>query len=136
MIGERRKVERLPAGPDLRKTILVVDDEAAILGAVSAFLSNCTYNLLTANGGEQAFQQSRQYNDEIHLLLSDIQMPGITGVDLAIQISLERPQIKVLLMSGFSGGTPGLRESWHFLAKPFTPSQLRDVIARVLAHQI
>jgi two-component system cell cycle sensor histidine kinase/response regulator CckA len=134
MIDERRKTESLPAGPDPRKTILVVDDEAAILGAISAFLSNRTYNLLTANGGEQAFQQSRQYKDEIHLLLSDVQMPGITGVDLAIQVSLQRPQIKVLLMSGFSGGTPGLREGWHFLAKPFTPSQLRDVIARVLAN--
>jgi YesN/AraC family two-component response regulator len=123
---------QLHAGPSFRKTILVVDDDAAVLNGISGFLANREYNLFTASGGEKALHQSRQYQNEIHLLLTDIQMPGITGVDLAALISLERPQIKVLLMSGFTAGVLELPEGWHFLAKPFTPSQLRDVIASVL----
>ena len=60
--------------------------------------------------------------------LSDFQMPGMTGVDLATQITLQRPQIKVLLMSGYPSGMLVLNEGWQFLPKPFIPSQLRALI--------
>jgi DNA-binding NtrC family response regulator len=115
-----------------KKTILVVDDDAIILRFVAECLA-VNYDVLTAANGEQALQQSIDFKDEIHLLLSDLQMTGMTGIDLATQISAQRPQLKVLLMSGFSGGMLVLNEGWHFLPKPFIPSQLRTLVAGLIS---
>ena len=61
--------------------------------------------------------------------MSDFEMPNMNGVDLATAMTIDRPEIKVLLMSGFAGGTLILNEGWHFLPKPFVPSQLRTLIS-------
>ncbi len=114
--------------PPKEKTILVVDDDANILATVKALLANREYNVHTATNGTEALQQSRDYPGEIHLLLSDFQMPGMSGIDLASAMTLERPDLKVLLMSGFDGGMLVLNEGWHFLAKPFIASQLRALV--------
>ena len=109
------------------KTILVVDDEPQILSIVSGFLCG-QYHILTASSGADALQKSEQFKGEIHVLLSDFQMAGMSGVELATQITAQRPKIKVLLMSGYPAGMLILNEGWHFLAKPFIPSQLRALI--------
>jgi len=125
-------VKDSPKTESHQKTILVVDDEPRILAYVSGLLADSNYAVLTAKCGEEAMQESTQYKHEIHLLLSDFQMPGMSGVDLATEITRERPEIKVLLMSGFPGGMLVLNEGWHFLAKPFIPSQLRALIVGLL----
>jgi DNA-binding NtrC family response regulator len=114
--------------PSKEKTIFVVDDDKDILATVKALLANREYNIHTAVNGADALQQSRDYAGEIHLLLSDFQMPGMSGIELATAMTLERPDLKVLLMSGFDGGMLVLNEGWHFLAKPFIASQLRALI--------
>ena len=111
-----------------QRTILVVDDDPAILKYVSGFLVDVDYHVLTASSGEAALRQSRDYKGQIDLLLSDFQMPVMSGIELATQMSIERPELKVLMMSGFTGGMLVLNEGWHFLAKPFVPSQLRALI--------
>src|ERR1700676_1427921 len=111
-----------------QQTILVVDDDAAVLSFVSSFLA-VDYHVLTAKSGEEALQQSKDFKNEIDLLLSDFQMTGMTGIDLATQITVQRPSIKVLLMSGFTEGMLVLNEGWHFLPKPFIPSQLRTLVS-------
>jgi len=111
-----------------QKTILVVDDDPATLGLVSEVLAKGNYNILTADSGASALQQSKEYNSDIDLLLSDFQMPGMSGIELATKIAQERPKIQVLMMSGFAEGMLVLNEGWHFLAKPFIPSQLRALI--------
>jgi len=60
-------------------------------------------------------------------------MPGMTGIELATKITAQRPEIKVLLMSGFTGGMLVLNEGWHFLPKPFIPSQLRALIVGLVS---
>jgi FixJ family two-component response regulator len=55
-------------------------------------------------------------------------MAGMSGIELATKLTVKRPQIKVLMMSGFSEGMLVLNEGWHFLAKPFIPSQLQTLI--------
>jgi DNA-binding NtrC family response regulator len=114
--------------PYHQKTILVVDDDPVILQFVAGLMADIGYTVLTAISGETALEQSRGYKGEIHLLLSDFQMPAMTGIELATQISAERPRIKVLMMSGFTGGMLVLNEGWHFLAKPFIASQLRALV--------
>jgi CheY-like chemotaxis protein len=112
-----------------KKTILVVDDERSVLSAVSGVLADGDYKILMASSGSMGLQQSREFKGEIDLLLSDFQMPGeMSGVDLAIAMTLQRPQLKVLLMSGFPEGALALNEGWHFLAKPFVFSQLRALV--------
>jgi len=125
-------MERTPEFQSAQKTILVVDDEPTVLAFVSEFLG-ANYNVLTATSGAEALQQSKDFEDEIHLLLSDFLMPGVNGIDLATEITVQRPSIKVLLMSGYTGGMLALKEGWHFLAKPFIPSQLRTSIAGLIS---
>jgi CheY-like chemotaxis protein len=114
------------------RTILVVDDDPAVLTFVSGFLGG-QYNVLVANNGPEAVKLSKDFKNDIHLLLSDFSMVGMTGIDVAAQITLQRPKIKVLLMSGFTGGMLVLNEGWHFLAKPFIPSQLRTLISGLIS---
>ena len=113
---------------EVPRTIFVVDDDQAILSFVSKLLADAGYRVLTANCGAAALQQSRDYKDDIDLLLSDFQMPGMSGIELATAMCADRPLLKVLMMSGFTGGMLVLNEGWHFLAKPFVPSQLRALI--------
>ena len=118
--------------PHAKKTILVVDDDPAILELTSGFLRE-DYNVLTAVNGKEALQAMKEFKGELSLLLSDFEMPEISGIELATRLAVDRPQIKILLMSGFPGGTLVLNEGWHFLAKPFVPSQLRTLVRGLLS---
>jgi len=120
--------EQPGSSPSNQKTILVVDDDPTTLELVSEMFLGGNYNILTATSGENAIRQATDYKGEIHLLLSDFQMPGISGIELATKMTIERPQLKVLMMSGFTGGMLVLNEGWHFLPKPFITSQLRALV--------
>jgi two-component system cell cycle sensor histidine kinase/response regulator CckA len=119
----------------LGATILVVDDQPEILAFVSGFLLQLGYTVLKATSGEEALLRSKEHESRIELLISNIQMPGITGIELATKISMERPDIKVMLMSGYPSGMLVLNESWHFLAKPFVPRQLRELVSLAINSQ-
>lgn len=121
-----------PPPEDTSITVLIVDDEPQIVNLVSEIL--CRYKILTARSGTEALERSEHFGGEIHVLLSDFQMPGMSGMDLATQITRTRPEIKVLLMSGYVGGMLVLNEGWHFLAKPFIPSQLRSLVEALVSN--
>src|SRR5450631_711295 len=116
----------------VKKTVLLVDDEPDSLITLSVFLS-AKYNILTAKSGIEGLQTSKDFKHEIHLLLSDFDMTEMTGIDLATAITLQRPKIKVLLMSSYPGGMLVLNEGWHFLARPFIPSQLSTLIGGLVS---
>lgn len=113
------------------KTILLVDGDEPIRAFVFAVLTGQSYNVLVASSGEEALQKSAEFKGIIHLL-SNVQMPGITGIELGSKIQLKRPEIRVMLMSGFSSGMLILNEGWHFLHKPFMPSQLLALVRSML----
>jgi DNA-binding NtrC family response regulator len=114
-----------------RKTLLVVDDDPTVLKFVSGFLDG-QYNVLIARSGAEGLRHSKEFKGEIHLLLTDFQMAGMSGIELATQLTAQRPTIKVLMMSGFSEGMLVLNEGWHFLAKPFIASQLQTLITGLI----
>jgi DNA-binding NtrC family response regulator len=114
-------------------TILVVDDQSSIVTLVAAVLRRAGYTVLTAATGEEAIEVFRGHDAKIDLLLSNIQMPGITGIELGTKMVLERPDTKVMLMSGFNAGMLVLHDGWHFLPKPFMPGQLLSLVSLVLA---
>ena len=107
------------------KTILLVDNDSQIIGVVCGHLADQGYNILVASNGAEAIEKSQEYKGEISLLLSDFQMPVMSGIELATILTEQRPKLKVLMMSGFPGGMLLLNEGWHFLAKPFAASQNR-----------
>jgi len=81
--------------------VLVVDDDPLILDLVKEQLSSSDYQPILASSGEEALEIAKK-ETSIDLLLTDVMMPGITGIDLAKQFSTLYPHVKVLFMSGFT----------------------------------
>jgi two-component system, cell cycle sensor histidine kinase and response regulator CckA len=116
-----------------RSTILVVDDKEAILTLVQKILMKQGFRVLTAASGAVAIQLAADYPDGIDLLLSDIEMPGMTGPQLGIIIRQSRPDLHVMLMSGLpDGDLLVLNYGWAFIQKPFVPSRLVEMVSAVL----
>ena len=114
------------------KTILIVDDESQVVSLVSEVFAGRGFDIITAVSGADALKQARGFDGEITMLLTDFEMPGMSGIELATRLSEVRPKIKVLMMSGFDGGMLILNEGWHFLAKPFIAPQLRALVAGLI----
>jgi len=110
------------------ETILVVEDDDGIRALVRKVLASRGYTVLDAPGGNHAMVVSDGYPGIVHLLLTDIVMPDLSGPDLAQRILGRRPKIGVLYMSGFSSRLSGhldiLGSGAAFLHKPFTPETL------------
>jgi PAS domain S-box-containing protein len=119
-----------------RETILVVEDDDDVRDFVELILRRAGYNVLVAPGGGPALETARAYPGEIHLLLSDIVMPQIDGIELARRLVSERPMIRVLHMSGFTGDTllehREFPEAAAFLQKPFSAPALSTKVREML----
>ncbi len=125
--------------PEPRKgseTVLLVEDEHAVRGLATQVLQQLGYRVLDAESGEAALRLSRSHHEPIHLLVSDVVMPGISGLDLVGRLLRERPDLKVLFMSGYSDHMLAEHNSTvphgAFLQKPFTPTRLAQVVREVL----
>ena len=126
--------EKAPAS-NSDKTILFADDDGRLQKFVVLLLEKQGYNVITARDGKEALQRARDFEGPIHLLLSDVEMPGMTGIELAIQLNQERPDTKILLISGLDSGLLVLNNGWSFLPKPFLAEMLRDRIRDFLNEQ-
>src|SRR5579863_6233027 len=124
-----------PKNPNADKTILFAEDDGALQKFVAALLTKTGYTLILANDGKDALQKAREFKGTIHLLLSDVEMPHMTGIELAIQLNQERPDTKILLISGLDTGMLVLNNGWQFLPKPFMGDMLRDKVRDFLSEQ-
>lgn len=117
----------LPTGTE---TILLVEDEPGVRALVPRQLRQLGYTVITADAPEEALRILAQHQNPIHLLITDMVMPGMSGRDLALQITATHPTTKVLYISGYTASLISergvLNEGAHFLSKPFT----RDSLAR------
>lgn len=113
-------------------TILVVEDEPGVLRAVQRILVAHGFNLLTATNGEEALKVFEEYEDAIDLLLTDVVMPGMSGVQLAKKVMRRDESIRVLYMSGYTESALSLDQlvagKSDLILKPFTASDLLEVI--------
>jgi two-component system, cell cycle sensor histidine kinase and response regulator CckA len=115
------------------ETILVVDDIDIVLNAAVAILKTANFNVLQANSGLDALVLAADYPGRIDLLLSDVQMPGMTGPDLGATLKKSRPHLHVMFMSGFPGGDLlVLNYGWSYIEKPFVPTKLLEMVTSVL----
>src|SRR5580693_10786289 len=114
-------------------TILVVDDTEIVLNTVVAFLERANYRVLSADSGANAIKLAEQTEGPIDLLLSDVDMPQMSGPNLGETLKKTRPSMHVMLMSGGSNGNLlVLNYGWAFIEKPFVGSKLVEMVKDVL----
>jgi two-component system cell cycle sensor histidine kinase/response regulator CckA len=118
--------------PVERETILVVDDNDMVLKVVVDILS-ANFQVLSAGGAAGAVELSKRTSGRIDLLLSDVDMPLMSGPDLGLLLKKSRPDLRVMLMSGGANGNLlVLNYGWAFIQKPFVSTKLIQMINDVL----
>jgi CheY-like chemotaxis protein len=129
-----------PAGTKLRggnETILLVEDDPFLHASVRKILFQLGYRVLAATNGVEALAPWKRHQAEIHLLLTDLVLPGgMTGKDLGQRLSRENPKLKVIYTSGYSAEIITkdlhLEEGFNFLGKPYEARQLAQIIRNCL----
>jgi DNA-binding response OmpR family regulator len=118
------------------ETILVAEDEDGIRDSLVRTLSAAGYTVLAAPDGVAALRLAEQYPGTIHLLLSDVVMPGMLGDELAAHLHERRPAVQVLFMSGYAGDLMNrygvLQAGATVLPKPFTKADLLTGIRSII----
>ncbi|HEY6351783.1 MAG TPA: response regulator [Candidatus Angelobacter sp.] len=113
-----------------------MDDMEYLRNVFSESLEQLGYRVLTAGSGEEALTVSSTYKGEIHLLLTDVMLPQMKGPEMALKLQADRPDIKVIYISGYASGVVAphgaLEPGTVILFKPFTikvlASKLREVL--------
>jgi two-component system cell cycle sensor histidine kinase/response regulator CckA len=128
---ERPSVQ--PAAPRRgTETILLVEDDEGIRDLARHVLESYGYHVLAARDGAEALQIGARHPGPIHLLMTDVVMPGMNGRELSDRLRTIRPEMKCLYMSGYAANVIAhrgvLAEGVEFIQKPFT---MRDLAVRV-----
>jgi len=117
-------------------TILAVDDDRTVLGLVQAILQSAGYSVLLADGGRSAIEVFDSAVRPVHLLLTDVIMPDLTGPVVAEKLRARQPDLLVLFMSGFHDADMVQRfvtdQGFNLLTKPFTVQSLLRSVQNVL----
>jgi two-component system cell cycle sensor histidine kinase/response regulator CckA len=120
------------------ETILIVEDDEQVRGLMRTVLERAGYKVLETTGPTEAIDESRDFQGKIDLLITDVVMPKMNGVELSLSIATRRPTTRVLYVSGYADDTVQMeqfvRDPLSLLRKPLTPRALlqrvRDVLAR------
>jgi CheY-like chemotaxis protein len=119
------------------ETILLAEDHEAVRRCLTKILHGEGYTVLGVDRGTKALRLWERHEGPIHLLLTDVRMPEMDGMELARRIRAEQPTIPILYMSADPG--PTLLPTWGcdsktaFLLKPFTPEVLKHTVQKLLA---
>jgi nitrogen-specific signal transduction histidine kinase/ActR/RegA family two-component response regulator len=123
--GDRLSAAQVAGG---RETILVAEDEPDLRELARIFLESYGYKVLGAGSAEQAIETAEQFGEPIHLLLTDVIMPGMSGRQLAEKIHAKRPDTKIVYMTGYTDDMvmqhKVLEPGVQLLQKPFTKADL------------
>jgi CheY-like chemotaxis protein len=133
-LAEKEVAYLYPSGGE--ETVLVVEDEKLVRNLVREILSQHGYKVLEASRGTEALEVSGRHKGPIHLLVSDVVMPGMTGPELARRLTALRPEMGVLFMSGYTDDAilhhGVLEPGTEFLQKPFTAGSLGGKVRHML----
>ena len=124
--------------PTGTETILLVEDDEAILNLGKMILENLGYTVLAAQTPVDAIRLAVEHPGDLHLLTTDVVMPEMNGRELAEQLSAIRPNLKCLYMSGYTADVIAHRgildEGLNFIQKPFGSDDLAARVREVLDH--
>ncbi len=120
--------------PRGHETVMLVEDDPSVRGLVTAMLGRLGYVVLAADRADEALEVLERHVGEVHLLIADIVMPGMSGRALATRALAARPQMRVLLTSGHAaGGAGGHATDFAFMPKPFSIETLARRVRETLA---
>jgi len=136
-IPERAVVRQRPAPAiGCHETILLVEDDEMLRELAHSILAKCGYSIIAPKDAQEARMICEQQASSIHMLLTDVVMPGINGRVLAQMLLSRNPAVKVLFMSGYTENAivhhGVLDKGTHFLQKPFTPPVLAAKVREIL----
>jgi two-component system, cell cycle sensor histidine kinase and response regulator CckA len=119
------------------ETILVAEDDAGVRSLIVATLERHGYSVMTAVDGRQALEVFRTYGHLVDLIVTDVNMPELSGPELARNVAETHPDLAVLFISGFTSDAIPFSdaENRSFLPKPFTPVQLAQSVSRCLTYR-
>jgi PAS domain S-box-containing protein len=133
-----REEERAPISLAGSETLLLVEDAASVRRFIARALEERGYTVLEAENGRAGLRLGQQRVKEIDALVTDLDMPGLDGLDLAHELRIARPGLPVLLLSGYSRdrleNVPAGLETARFLQKPFTEETLLAEVRELLEH--
>jgi CheY-like chemotaxis protein len=139
LAAEEAEKQEHASSPTGTETVLLVEDEASLLRLAHRLLDALGYTVLAADGPDTALRLAAEYKGEIHLLLTDVVMPGMSGNDLRHRLAATRPKLKCLFMSGYTADVIAhrgvLSEGIQFIQKPFAKVALARKLREVLEEQ-
>ncbi|MBU4413225.1 MAG: PAS domain S-box protein [Proteobacteria bacterium] len=135
-VVDARRERAVEIPPSHGETVLLVEDEPALLKMGTMMLEKLGYRVLAAGTPDEAIALAEEHMAELHLLLTDVVMPGMNGKDLAERLHVLCPDMKILFMSGYSVNVIGAQwvmdEGVNFIEKPFSMKDLGVKVAEVL----
>ena len=129
----KESIDREAGRESRMAAILVVDDQPDLLGLTAMILKQSGHAVLCASSGVEALMVFSSYRAKIDLVLTDVVMPGMSGVELAARLRALDPLVKILLMSGFVPDDARLPKDLLLLRKPFLPDGLIEAVEQILA---
>jgi signal transduction histidine kinase len=131
-----REVRPITPAPHGHETILLVEDEQIVLNMTQKILENAGYRVLPAATPQEAIHMASEHPDDIHLLMTDMIMPEMTGLALAQELISRHPNLKLLFMSGYAANIivrgNVLDANIHFIQKPFSIAALNAKLRNAL----
>jgi two-component system cell cycle sensor histidine kinase/response regulator CckA len=131
---ERLRAEEAAAKVPSHGTILLVEDEPALLKMTAEMLKKQGHTVLAANSPGEAMRLAKQHRGEVHLLMTDVIMPEMNGGELAKNLSMLYPRLKCLFMSGYTADVIAshgmLEQGIYFLQKPFSMKELSSIVQK------
>jgi PAS domain S-box-containing protein len=126
----------VPNGASCSETILLVEDQEEVRSLAKKILEECGYRVLPAAGAPEALELAKSYSGAIHLLLTDVVLPGMSSSELAGRVIVIRPEIRVLFTSGYTHEAAALRaipgQASNFLPKPYLPAVMAAKVRELL----
>jgi two-component system cell cycle sensor histidine kinase/response regulator CckA len=125
-----------PAPSPVRRSarLLLVDDDEAVRSVIATILRRAGHQVAVAAGGPQALELAAGMHEKLELLVTDVVMPEMSGVELSRELARRLPELKVLFLSGYPGSNAGSAQDKNldYLPKPVTPTQLLERIDQLL----
>jgi two-component system cell cycle sensor histidine kinase/response regulator CckA len=134
--AEQEQAPELPVMPKGTETVLLVEDEEMVRRLLRDILEGEGYTVMAAVSGDEALRVCGRHEGPLHLLITDVVMPGMSGSELVERLTEKRPDMKVLYMSGYTDDAivhhGVLNADTNFLQKPFTPGAVLRKVREVL----